>query len=131
MKGYLAAAGLAVAGVLALVWYEKAKPQPPAQSGDTPAPQGATNRAIQLVPGQTVIWRANVGDTATILAPSGWGVPSANANIPGFLEIQSTSTVVESTTVKVTDGGQGQVSMSNSGETAILSIDASAASAVS
>jgi hypothetical protein len=131
MKGYLAAAGVAVAGVLALVWYERAKPQPAAADSAAPAPQGATNRAIQMAPGQTIIWRAVVGDTATILAPSGWGVPSANANIPGFLEIEGTSTTVESTTVKVTDAGQGQISMSNGGETAILSIDASAVSAVS
>lgn len=131
MKGYLYAAGVAALGVLGLVWYERSKAQPPAPGGSAPAPQGATNTAIQLVPGQTIIRRAVVGDTITVLAPSGWGVPSATANIPGFLEIQATSTVVESTTVRVADAGQGQIVMQNGGEDATLSIDAAPASAVS
>ena len=88
-------------------------------------PSTANIHTITLIPGRTIILRAAVGDVVTILAPSGWGVPSANANIPGFLEVQSANPTTESTVLKVTAGGQGQIQMENVGEVAILSIEAS------
>ena len=89
-------------------------------------PSQATVHTITLVPGQTIIVRPRVGDILTVLAPSGWGVPSAVANIPGFLEVQSASPTTESSTFKVTEAGRGQIVMQNGGEDATLSIDASA-----
>lgn len=80
-------------------------------------------REIQLVPHATKILRARVGDEFTIDAPSGWGVPSANANIPGFLEVISTDTNAETTTVKVVAKGQGNIELSSGGEVAVLSVE--------
>lgn len=94
-----------------------------AQAALPPSP--STTYTIQLVPGATRILRASVGDRMVITAPSGWGVPSATANIPGFLEIESTDTVSESTTLRVIEAGQGQLQMSLGGEVAILSVEAS------
>jgi hypothetical protein len=84
----------------------------------------STPKAIQLEPHVTKILRAQVGDEFTIDAPSGWGVPSANANIPGFLEVVSTDVNEESTTVKVVASGQGNIELSSGGEVAILSVEA-------
>lgn len=95
----------------------KAMPQLP----EGPVPNVHT---IELQPGKTIILRCSVGDIINVLAPSGWGVPSANANVPGFLEIESTSTAAESTTFKVKEGGQANFKMEFGGEVAILSIDA-------
>jgi len=90
----------------------------------SPSEIGTPNvHTIELIPGKTIILRAQLGDLITVLAPSGWGVPSAEANIPGFLEIESTSATAESTVFKVTAGGQGQIQMSSGGEVAILSIE--------
>jgi hypothetical protein len=81
-------------------------------------------RAIAMQPGATLIERVKVGDTLVLEAPSGWGVPSAGANIPGFLEVVSTDTNAESTTVKVVAGGQGQITMKSGSETAVVSVEA-------
>lgn len=83
----------------------------------------STPKDVQLVPGSTIILRPRIGDSFTIDAPSGWGVPSANANIPGFLEIVSTDVNAETTTVKVVAAGQGNISLSAGGETAVLSVE--------
>lgn len=92
--------------------------------GQLPPSQTQTH-TIQLVPGRTIILRAQVGDVVTVLAPSGWGVPSANANVPGFLQIDSANPTTESTVMSVQAAGQGQLTMSVGGETAVLSIKAS------
>ena len=86
-------------------------------------PSSISAKSVQLIPGKTIIERAQIGDVITVMAPSGWGVPSANANVPGFLQIEATSTVAESTTFKVMAGGAGQVSMSFGGEVAVLAFD--------
>lgn len=115
-KPLWAAAG-ALAGAVAI---------PPAVAAAMPALPAGTGRAWveQLVPNQTIILRASVGDLVTILAPSGWGVPSAGANIPGFLQVESTTTTAEATTLRIVEGGQGQIQMQSGGEVAILSIEA-------
>ena len=79
--------------------------------------------AVQMVPGQTLIERAQVGDTLIVTAPSGWGVPSATSNTPGFLTIQSTDPAAESTTYVVAAGGGGQIQMQSAGETAVVTVD--------
>jgi hypothetical protein len=99
---------------------------PPAAASAMPAlPEGPVPNVhtIELQPGKTIILRAQLGDIINVLAPSGWGVPSANANVPGFLEIESTSTAAESTTFKVKEGGQANFTMTAGGETAVLSIE--------
>lgn len=117
--------GLGMVGTMALAATAKALVSgPEAQAQTSPVGPG-TPHVIQLIPGQTIILRAQVGDFITVLAPSGWGVPSATANIPGFLQIESTSDQTESTVLQVMDKGAGQISMSLGGETAILSIDVS------
>lgn len=87
------------------------------------SPPNVSMKSVQLVPGQTIIERAQIGDVITVLAPRGWGVPSAGSNIPGFLQIEATSTDAESTTFKIITAGAGQVSMTNGGEVAILAFD--------
>ena len=101
---------------------------PPAAAAAMPALPSGSGVKIwteQLVPGKTIILRAAVGDVVTVLAPSGWGVPSSGANVPGFMEVQSTSASGESTTLKITEAGQGQFQMAVGGEVAVLSIEAS------
>jgi len=87
-------------------------------------PSRVTPHTITLIPGQTIILRAKVGDIVTVIAPTGWGVPSAVANVPGFLEVQSASPTTESTVFKIVEAGQGQISITSNGETAVLSIEA-------
>jgi hypothetical protein len=89
------------------------------------APQlaGQTFNA-DLAPGRTIILRASVGDTIIVKAPSTWGVPASSANIPGFLTVQASDTEAETTTLLVTEAGQGQVQMVSGGETATLSVEA-------
>lgn len=77
---------------------------------------------ITLVPSRTIILRTRVGDTVIVHAPSGWGVPSMNANVPGFLQIESTDTAAETMTLTVTEGGQGQIQLQNGDEVAVLSV---------
>lgn len=99
---------------------------PPAAAAAMPElPAGPTPNVhtIEMAPGKTIILRAQLGDLVTVLAPSGWGVPSAEANIPGFLQVQSTSTGAESTVFKVVQKGQANLTMSSGGETAVLSIE--------
>lgn len=101
---------------------------PPAVAAASPqlGPSAFTGKAWveQLVPGKTIILRAAVGDVVTVLAPSGWGVPSAGANVPGFMVVQSTDTSAEASILQITDAGQGQIQMENGGEVAVLSIEA-------
>lgn len=99
---------------------------PPAAAAAMPElPSGPTPNVhtIQMNPGGTIILRAQLGDLITVLAPSGWGVPSAVANVPGFLQVESTSTGAESTVFKVVQKGQANFTMSSGGETAVLSIE--------
>ena len=88
-----------------------------------PAAGAPLPKKIQLVPGSTVIYRGQVGDVVTVLAPEGWGVPSALSNVPGFLTILGASPEAESTTFQIVDKGAGQISMASGGQKAILSID--------
>ena len=97
---------------------------PPLVGAGVAFAQTLGTKPIALAPGKTVILRAQVGDLVTIEAPSGWGVPSATANIPGFLEVESTDPEAETTTLKVIEGGQGQIQMASGGEVAVLSIEA-------
>lgn len=84
----------------------------------------ANTHTVTLVPGQTIILRASEGDLITVMAPSGWGVPSVASNVPGFLSIESASPEAETSVFKVTSSGAGQISMTGpSGEVAVLSID--------
>lgn len=116
-KDFLLGAG-ATAIVAWVMWPKGAAAMPELSEGQT--------YSEQLVSGQTIILRASVGDTINVTAPPGWGVPSSQANIPGFLEVQSTNSANETTTLKVTEGGQGQIQMTNAaGEVAVLSIEAS------
>jgi hypothetical protein len=100
---------------------------PPTAAAAMPAlPSGPSVKVWteQLVPGKTIILRASVGDIVNVLAPSGWGIPSATANMPGFLQIQATTSGGEATTLKIVEAGQGQIQMANGGEVAVLSIEA-------
>jgi hypothetical protein len=108
-----------VGTIAVLLWPREATAMPPLG----PVVAQAHTFDVEMVPGKTIILRVAVGDTINLSAPSGWGPPSANANVPGFLQIQSTDTSTDLTSLKVIDGGQGQISMTAGGETAIVSIE--------
>lgn len=90
-----------------------------AEAASVPPP-----KAVALIPGGTIIERAKVGDQFLIESPPGWGAPTASANIPGFLEVVSNDPAAETTTVKVVEGGQGNITVTSGGKTAVLSIAA-------
>lgn len=110
--GALAAAviGPPVLGIVAQAMADGSAPPPP--------------KPVALIPGETIIERAKVGDWFLVEAPPGWGTPAAGSNIPGFLEVLSSDPSAETTTVKVVAGGQGQIQMTSEGKTAVLSVTA-------
>jgi hypothetical protein len=131
--GVVGAAGVAAWAL----WPKTAAASPPPGSPSSPSPPsggsvsvgpvvlGGNSYDIQLVPNQTVIQRMAVGDSLTVTAPSGWGVPAAMSNIPGFLTTMSSDATAGSSTFNANAAGQGQISMTSGGETAILSVEVS------
>jgi hypothetical protein len=87
---------------------------------------GGQNYEVTLVSGKTIIQRVAVGDSVTVLAPSGWSAPTVAVEDPsGFLAPVATSSSSSSATFQATTSGSGNVvSQSSGSETGTVTIDA-------
>jgi hypothetical protein len=99
-----------------------------ALGGGTP-PMTGKNYQVTLATGQTLIQRMAVGDTITVLAPLGWGLPAIEAASPvGTLAVYTSDASTSSATFRAAVSGSAEVGAtdpSDASSTATVSVDVS------
>jgi hypothetical protein len=117
--------GLGMVGTFGTAWAASSVVRAVSPQAPQGSLTGGQNYNVTLIQGTTLIQRVKVGDTVTVLAPSGWTVPSASSTF--LKEVAASSASTSSTTFEASVSGSGNVTSSSpdGSSTATVTIDAS------